>query len=164
MTGPKRSLRQCHSLAVSPYDPKSRKPDDGQAQNPEPPRVAEGLCPRRGRAHKASRDQPQAAWETMAKPHKAARTTVVNFLYTLTAYDKTEDIARSVPSMFVPGEAMFKAIDGSLTLFQLASMCMEADRRKCTSDFKAMITLIRLSFECARSVNVIARNMYRSTN
>ena len=83
----------------------------------------------------------------MAKPHEVNRSSVANFLFTLTAHAVQDDILLLARSAFTQET---REQDESQTLWQLARICKEMNNKKVAFDFKFMIALMRLSFKCAR--------------
>lgn len=147
-----------------PYNASSRSNNPPQAGDANPAQDPQMLllpgprmrppCPRQGIQWIASRLQPQAAWDRMEKPHEVANTSVVNFLYTLTAFDIKDNISRTVSSSCYANSLLQPHTLGSgqcaNRLSRLAMECKDMDYNRNTYDFRFMIALIRLSFECAR--------------
>lgn len=146
-------MRQRRSLASTPY-PKSRASRRPIGQEPAPngqqqvPVALWPLCPRRGIDWVASSNQPQAAWEVMAKPHEVISTSLANFMFTLTSHDVRDAILLLAHSAFSSQETTVE--NESQTLWQMARICKETNRTKASFDFKSMIALMRLAFKCAR--------------
>lgn len=148
-SGPRRSRRPRRSLASKPYD-RQPAPNEAGGQVILPIPAARAPCPRLGIAWIASRYQPQAAWQSMNKPHEVARTTVANFFFTLTAHNVRDDAILSAISEYCSDDQ--DKLNGNQDLCQLARACKELDGRKKSFDFQYMLSLIRLSFKCARYV------------
>ena len=158
-TGLRRSQRKRRTLATAaPYPQResqshrskdSRSGDGGRGANANAPQVALlPRCARQGIQWFARSNQPLAAWESMLKPHENANTSIVNFLFTLTARNIEDDMIWFAQSEVSPQDSTRAAQAGSL--YHLATACRELDRRRNGYDFHSMIALIRLSFECAR--------------
>lgn len=146
-------MRQRRSLASTPY-PKSRASRRPIGQEPAPngqqqvPVALWPLCPRRGIDWVAGSNQPQAAWQLMTKPHEVVRTSVTNFLFTLTAHDMRDDTLLSARSILRSQEQLEEY--GDENLFQLARACQGMNHHKKSFDFQFCLALMRLSFKCAR--------------
>lgn len=108
-------------------------------------------CPRGAVTLVINSNRPQAAWEIASRPHEASGMTVMNFLFTLTAQNIRDDVTRCGKSIFNIQSTMTS--NGIDTLAQLVRRCRDIDSRRGALDFQHIITLIRLSFHCARCVS-----------
>lgn len=89
----------------------------------------------------------------MQKPHEVTNTSVVNFLYTLTAYDVRAEVVLGASSVVSPTARPIAQVSdpgGENTLVQLVQHCKEMHSYHNAYDFRYMVALMRLSFECAR--------------
>ncbi|EPS93189.1 hypothetical protein FOMPIDRAFT_1136659 [Fomitopsis schrenkii] len=156
--GPKRTQtqRQQRSLASAPYS-KSRASGRPGGHDPAPngqqqvPVTLWPLCPRRGVDWVASRNQPQVAWQLMMKPHEVVRTSVANFLFTLTVHNMRDNTLLSARSILRSQEQLEEY--GDENLFQLARACQGMNHHKKSFDFQFCLALMRLSFKCASLSN-----------
>ncbi|EPS92647.1 hypothetical protein FOMPIDRAFT_1137507, partial [Fomitopsis schrenkii] len=88
----------------------------------------------------------------MQKPHEVTNTSVVNFLYTLTAYDVRAEVVLGASSVVSPTARPIAQVSdpgGENTLVQLVQHCKEMHSYHNAYDFRYMVALMRLSFECA---------------
>lgn len=124
-TGLRCSQRKRHTLATAaPYpqrESQSHRSKDphsgggGKGANMNTPRVVLLTgCPRQGIQWFARSNQPHAAWESMLKPHENSNTSIVNFLFTLTAQNIKDDMIRFAWSEVSPQDSMGAAQAGYL--------------------------------------------------
>lgn len=150
--GPERTTRTRRTgrFAAPPYDRDARPVvGEHQAQQPANFLLPWPPCPRNGLQYVAGARQPQAAWEIAPRPHEAAGITVANFMFTLTAHDVREDIAGCGELALTPQQRFFGQGTGD-TLAQLVRKCKDMDSKRGAVDFQYMVSLMRLSFHCAR--------------
>ena len=75
-------------------------------------------------------------------------------MFTLTAQDVREDLARCGDCALTPQQIL--PTSGSETLVQLARRCKDMESKRGVIDFHYMLTIIQLSYHCARYVEQFA--------
>lgn len=157
--------RRTSRLLTIPYNQEDRRNPDIPQQQAEVAHFHLGgilpPCPRQGQPFTAGQGQPRAAWQIARRPHEATNITVANFLFTLTAQDVRQEIARNGHRLFA-SEAAFKD-DSEVSLAQLAMRCRDTNSRRGSVDFQFMVSLMSFSFRCARLVHSFMK-VFEATN